>query len=155
MFKKSILLATALGLATITGLSINPAEAGSGTQKEAVIAVEGYDLVSFFAAGNRPVAGDAKFAVRHDGKLYQFVSQANADAFKAAPAAYLPQYGGYCAWAAAEGNIAPGFPEFATVVKGKLYFNYSAEVMATWSKDIPGFITKADRNWPDIARQAG
>jgi hypothetical protein len=35
-------------------------------------------------------------------------------------------------------------------VNGKLYLNYDASVQATWEKDIPGFIAKADRNWPAV-----
>jgi YHS domain-containing protein len=154
MFSKSqILAAAALGLAVISGASIT-AGAFSDSQTQGAIAADGYDLVSFFGEGNRPVAGSAKFTATHEGKPYRFATQANADAFKADPAAYLPRYGGHCAWAAAQGYIAPGDPKHATVVDGKLYFNYDAKVQADWSKDIPGFITKADRNWPNIASEA-
>lgn len=153
MLKLSHVLAAALSAATIAGSLVVVASA-SGTQSAAV-AARGYDLVSFFAKGSAPAVGNARFAVVHAGKRYHFVSQANADAFKANPLAYPPRYGGYCAWAASEGYIAPGDPKYATVVKGKLYFNYDAGVLATWSKDIPGHIVKADRNWPKLAKRAG
>ena len=33
---------------------------------------------------------------------------------------------------------------------GKLYLNYDAGVQATWEKDVPGNISKADKNWPKV-----
>jgi hypothetical protein len=35
-------------------------------------------------------------------------------------------------------------------VEGKLYLNYSPDVQKKWSGDIPGNISKADKNWPVI-----
>ena len=64
------------------------------------------------------------------------------------PTAYAPQYGGYCAWAVAQGYTASGDPQFWKIVNGKLYLNYDGSVQAKWEKDIPGFIAKADKNWP-------
>ena len=94
MFSKNqILIATALGLATVSGASIT-AGAFSGSQKQSAIAANGYDLVSFFGEENRPVVGIAQFTATHDDMRYRFATQANADAFKANPAAYLPRYGG-------------------------------------------------------------
>jgi len=36
------------------------------------------------------------------------------------------------------------------VVNGKLYLNYNSEIQDKWIKDIPGYIQKADRNWPGV-----
>jgi YHS domain-containing protein len=147
-------VAALLCAAAAGSLWINAADALSGSQKPVAVAVDGYDLVSFFYTNGPAKPGDAKFAVVHGGKKYLFVSQTNADAFKSKPAAYLPQYGGHCAWAAAQGYVAPGYPQFATVVKGKLYFNYNAKVLTDWKKDILVFIAKSDRNWPSLASKA-
>jgi len=35
-------------------------------------------------------------------------------------------------------------------VDGKLYLNFNRAVQEKWFKDIPGFIKKADKNWPGI-----
>lgn len=153
MLKPSMILAAAAAAFAIAGPVVSTASA-SGTQSEAA-AVGGYDLVSFFGTGAVPAVGEARYSVVHAGERYHFVSQANADAFKSNPSAFLPRYGGHCAWAAAEGYIAPGDPKYATVVNGKLYFNYNADVLATWSKDMAGYIAKADRNWPKLADRAG
>ena len=36
------------------------------------------------------------------------------------------------------------------IVDGKLYLNYSREVQKKWEVDIPGYIEKADKNWPGV-----
>ena len=34
------------------------------------------------------------------------------------------------------------------IVNGKLYLNYDADVQKKWESNIPGHISKADKNWP-------
>ncbi len=119
-------------------------------QKNAEAAIGGYDLVSYFQGAGEPVKGSAQFAAIHNGVTYWFASAANRDAFRKTPSRYLPQYGGYCAWAAAEGKLAPGRPQFYRVVDGKLYLNFDRGVQTRWLKDIPGFIAKANANWPGL-----
>jgi hypothetical protein len=36
------------------------------------------------------------------------------------------------------------------IVDGKLYLNYSRKIQKKWEKDIPGYIRKADKNWPAV-----
>ncbi|MEP6175542.1 MAG: YHS domain-containing (seleno)protein, partial [Parasphingorhabdus sp.] len=73
----------------------------------------------------------------------------NAAMFQTDPAKYAPQYGGYCAWAiGANDALAPGDPEVYKIVDGKLYLNFSEDVAKRWQVDIPGFIVKADKNYP-------
>jgi hypothetical protein len=36
------------------------------------------------------------------------------------------------------------------VKDGKLYLNYDRRVQASWKSDIPGYIRKADANWPGV-----
>ena len=115
------------------------------------VAVDGYDAVSYFQANGVPVKGDAKFTVNWNGADWYFVNQANADAFKANPDAYAPQYGGHCAWAlGANSALAPGDAKVYKIVDGKLYLNFNNQVQAMWQKDIPGFIAKADPAWKVI-----
>ena len=113
------------------------------------LALKGYDPVAYFTE-NRPVAGKAEFTARHEGAIYRFASAANRDAFAAAPQKYAPQYGGYCAFGMASGYKAPIEPDAWTVVDGKLYLNYNQAVRNRWSSDIPGFVSKADANWPTV-----
>lgn len=84
---------------------------------------------------------------------WHFANAQNLDAFKADPEKYAPQYGGYCAYGTAEGHKAPTEPDAFTIVKDKLYLNYNNKVKETWRKDQPGYIKKADANWPAVAKQ--
>jgi len=113
------------------------------------VAVSGYDPVAYFTEG-RPVEGSSDFETAYEGYTYRFASQANLDSFLADPVAYLPQYGGYCAWAVSQGYTASTNPNNWSIVDGKLYLNYDDSVQATWETDIPGFIEKADANWPSV-----
>lgn len=112
------------------------------------VAAGGYDTVSFFDGGG--VEGSKTYTTTYKGAEWRFVSQANLDRFKADPAAFAPQYGGYCSWAVAQGYTAKGDPRFAKIVKGKLYLNFNQDVQDKWLADVPGFIAKADANWPAI-----
>lgn len=114
------------------------------------IALRGIDPVGYFNEG-KPVPGKAEFSATHQGATYRFASAANRDAFMREPDRYTPQYGGYCAYAAAIGSKADGDPNQWKVVDNKLYLNLNAKVSELWNKDVPGFIRKADENWPRLA----
>jgi hypothetical protein len=115
------------------------------------VAIEGYDVTAYFQQG-RPVKGSDKFTHSWSGATWQFASAAGRDAFAAAPEMYAPQFGGYCAYAVSEGYTATIDPQAWKIVDGRLYLNYSKAVKATWEKDIPGRIAKAERNWPSLHR---
>jgi YHS domain-containing protein len=115
------------------------------------VAVGGYDPVAYFTDG-RPVRGSNAFRIVHQGFEYRFASQAHLDAFRANPSRYLPQYGGYCAWAVAQGNTASGDPRYWRIVEGRLYLNYNSDIQRQWEADIPGFIASANSNWPRVLR---
>lgn len=144
---KRLILALALA-AALPGVAM-AAKPPVYTAPFSQVAAGGYDVVAYFTVG-RPVKGDAKFVTQWKGVTWQFASAANLAKFKANPAAYAPQYGGYCAWAAANGYTAKGDPLQWKIVGGKLYLNYNAEIQSRWVKDIPGFIRKGDANWPAI-----
>lgn len=112
-------------------------------------AVGGYDPVSYFTGG-RPVAGSDTITLEHDGATWRFAKEENRAAFRADPARYAPQFGGYCAFAVAQGYTAKGDPNAWKIVGGKLYLNYDKAVQATWEKDAKELITKAEANWPEI-----
>lgn len=113
------------------------------------VALNGYDTVGYFTQG-RPVQGNAQFKTVYKGAEFRFASAANLAKFKANPAAYAPQYGGYCAWAVSQGYTASGDPLVWKIVGGKLYVNYNREIGNKWEKNIPGFIAAANKNWPTI-----
>ena len=116
-------------------------------------ALRSHDAVAYFKDG-KPVKGSAEYKAEFKGSTFLFVSKANRDTFAAEPAKYAPQYGGYCAFGVAGGYKAAIDPAAFTVVDGKLYLNYNREVQKQWSGNVPGFIAKADKNWPAVAGQS-
>ena len=128
---KSIITGVALSAALsasafAAGVELNASSTG--------LALQGYDPVAYFTDG-QPAKGNWKITA----------------AFEANPEAYLPQYGGYCAFGAAMGFKFDGDPNHWKIVDGELFLNISKDIQERWVTDISGFITKADENWTEIA----
>jgi YHS domain-containing protein len=142
-------VALSVGFAGLSPDTAHAAKAPIYTPVLNNVAVEGHDAVAYFT-DKRPVKGSPEFKTTYKGAEFRFASAENLAKFRANPTAYAPQYGGYCAWAVSQGYTAKGAANHWKVVNGKLYLNYNADVQATWSKDVPGFIAKADTNWPTV-----
>ncbi len=147
-------LAVALGFGGAALLTATSTYAYDETSTSAInvdeqrVILKGYDTVSYFQG--KPAEGSSRFAVEHDGALYYFANAENMKTFQADPAAYVPQYGGYCAMGAALGKKLDVDPSQYKVVDGKLYLNVNADVFQKWSEDVPGNIVQDDTNWPLI-----
>ncbi|MFT5708434.1 MAG: YHS domain-containing protein [Oceanospirillaceae bacterium] len=115
-------------------------------------AVNGYDVVAYFTQ-SAPVKGDKKFHYQWKNNNWYFSSAENLAKFQQSPEKYAPQYGGFCAFAAANDALAPTVPEAWTIVDGKLYLNYSLNVKKKWSKKIPEFISEANENWAGLSKK--
>ena len=113
------------------------------------VALNGYDAVAYFVS-SKAVKGDPRYEYSWDGARWRFVTAANRDRFASNPSQFAPQFGGYCAYAVSQGHTASADPEAWSVVDGKLYVNYSQAVRSTWEKDIPGYIARANANWPTV-----
>jgi YHS domain-containing protein len=109
----------------------------------------GYDVVAYFTDG-KPVKGNDKYFTEYKDAEWVFSSQENLDKFKLNPDMYAPQYGGYCAWAVANGSTASGDPLHWSVVNNKLYLNYDADIQAMWADDRNNLIVMGDKNWPGV-----
>jgi YHS domain-containing protein len=112
-------------------------------------AIRGYDPVAYFTQG-RPVKGSPELTHQWKGATWRFASAENRERFAAAPEKYAPQYGGYCAYGVASGYAVKIEPDAWSVVDGKLYLNYDRSVQKSWQSDVPGYIRKADVNWPRV-----
>ncbi len=147
---RSMILAVAVsGLPLIAAAPAAQAEPPIYTGVFSNTALQGHDPVAYFTEG-KPVKGDEAFTTEYMGAEFRFASAANRDAFLADPHAYAPQYGGYCAWAMADGKHAKGDARHWRIVDGKLYLNYNKSIQKKWDADIPGFIERADTEWSDI-----
>lgn len=116
---------------------------------EGGIAIDGTDPTSYFTEG-RPVAGDPDITVDWRGATWRFASEEARAAFEADPERYAPQFGGYCAWAVAEGYTASTVPDAWHIEDGKLYLNFSRRIQRRWDRDIPGNIQRGEANWPTV-----
>ncbi len=142
-------------IATLTAalcLVCSAAIAGEFYEKDGA-AIRGYDPVAYFTE-RMPVKGSEQVTTEYKGSTFRFASAANREAFVADPDKYAPQYGGFCAFGMAKGYKASTEPAAFTVVGDKLYLNYNEDVRTRWQKDIPGYVNKADRNWPEVRKTA-
>ena len=152
--RRSIIL-TGAGLLVAAGaVSIAPWQSGLASEaiftgKTDGIAINGYDPVGYFKQ-NAPVKGADEFTADYEGVKWRFASAENRDLFVANPEKYAPQYGGYCAYAAANNSIAKTEPEAFTVADGKLYLNYDLSIRSRWESDQSANISKADKYWPHL-----
>ena len=152
MNRRIAIMAVAATLATASlGLSHIASAADWYTPGGGNLAIGGYDPVAYFKV-NRPEKGKGAFSTNYKGARWLFANQENLDAFKANPARYAPQFGGYCAYAAAKGYKASTVPEAFSVVGGKLYLNYSLPVRDLWDANQSAFIKQGNANWPKLAR---
>jgi YHS domain-containing protein len=112
-------------------------------------AINGYDPVAYFSEG-KPVKGNEKISYRWNSATWYFSNKQNLDSFTMNPQKFAPQYGGYCAYGMSQGHKAPTEADAWTIENGKLYLNYNKNVKQMWSKDRPGYIQLADKNWVEI-----
>jgi YHS domain-containing protein len=114
------------------------------------VAIQGYDPVAYFKQ-NKAVKGKGELAVVFKGVSYYFSSVTNKELFLKEPAAYEPQYGGWCAYAmGSSGEKVEVNPETFKIIDGKLYLFYNAyfnNTLKSWNKDQQNLKTKADTNW--------
>jgi len=142
------ILAAALILATALSASaakpINQTFFGSK-------AIDGYDTVAYHTQG-QPVKGSKSYSYAWKGANWLFSSADNRALFKANPDKFAPQFGGYCAWAAASNKIADANPTLWDIYEGNLYLNYNTKTHNEWRLDKAGMVTRANANWPSLIK---
>lgn len=116
------------------------------------VAIGGYDPVSYF--NGKPEKGSASYTITQDGVTYHFANTVNMGKFKQTPAAYEPQYGGWCAYAmGSSGEKVEVDPETYKIIGGHLYLFYNKyfnNTLKTWNKSEATLKPKADANWQKI-----
>jgi YHS domain-containing protein len=145
---KTLILMLGLSNAAVATAAVDPVYTGFFSNE----AIDGYDAVAYFTEG-KPVEGSDAFQFEYQGAVWKFSSQEHLDMFRADPTAYAPQYGGYCAFAVANGDTASAEPDLWTIHEGKLYLNYNRRINERFRNDIEAFIQQADQNWPEIEKK--
>ncbi|MDP4600270.1 MAG: hypothetical protein NWS84_03910 [Polaribacter sp.] len=116
---------------------------------------EGYDLVSYFE--NEAKKGNRQITADFDGVKFQFSSKKNLAIFNKNPTKYIPQYGGFCAYAMGKnGEKVSINPKTFEIREGKLYLFYNSwgtNTLEMWQKEDPKSLQqKADENWMKIVK---
>ena len=114
------------------------------------VALRGFDVLAWHEEA-RPRRGDPRFAVAWAGAAWHFASAERAARFAADPAGLVPRFGGFCAFGVARGYKVDIDPEAWHIREGALYLNYDRGVQRQWLRDVPGYIARAEANWPRLA----
>lgn len=102
----------------------------------------GYDCVAYFTK-SKAVKGSAEHATQHGNATFWFESAEHKALFDAEPAKFMPQYGGWCAFAASGGNTADVAPSNSwKIIDDKLYLNNNPVIQKLWMEKKQ--IKKAD-----------
>lgn len=138
-------------LVVLTGYSTSAQQTDYNLKKGYV--AEGYDVTEYF--NNKAVKGDTKFTTTYDGAKFKFASQANLDKFNKEPKRFVPEYGGYCAYAIADnGKKVDINPETFEIRDGKLYLFYNSwgvNTLKKWNEEGAETLRdKADKIWRDV-----
>ncbi len=116
---------------------------------------KGYDVVAYF--DTKALEGKKEFTAEYDGVKFKFASKEHLETFKSNPGKYVPQYGGYCAYAIAKNKKATIDPKSFQIMDGKLYLFYDsifAHTQKSWNDEGPEILKqKADKNWKVIMKQ--
>ena len=110
------------------------------------LALRGVDPTSYFTEG-KPVKGSKSITLNHKGGTYRFVSEDSKALFEQDPDAYLPAYGGYCAYGTAVETKVDGDPYIWHIVDDQLYLNITRPVDRVWQQNVPRYIRDANENW--------
>lgn len=116
----------------------------------------GYDVVTYFE--DKPTIGDDKYIVKYDGVKFKFSSVRTMNLFKNSPKKYIPEYGGWCAYAIALKNKKVTIdPVTYEIRDGNLYLFYKTKFINThkkWlTKNPKKLIQKANVNWIGITNK--
>lgn len=117
--------------------------------------LHGYDAVSYFKS-DKPQKGDSKIKTEFDGATYFFATEVNKQEFLKSPQKYVPQYGGWCAYAVASSKSKVDVDPMSFLIQdGRLLVFYNGffnDTRKKWKEDPASFLKKADANWPEAEK---
>ena len=126
------------------------AQAGEFLEEKGV-ALGRIDALSYFSPDQRLIYGDQQRSVTYKGAKFYFVTNSHAEAFKSDPEHFAPQFGGYDALAASQGNRVPANPRVFAIQDGRLYLFSDRESLRRWKEQIAANIERANQTWLTLA----
>lgn len=152
--KRLVWLCAAVSLAGCSAMlaqnpasTLKPVNAVPGEGDERLM-LKGHDVVAYFTQG-RHALGSAQFKSVHEGVTFRFASAEHKALFDAAPAKYLPQFGGFCANGIAYGIPWGGDADTWLMIDGKLYIFGGAGSKAAFELDVPANLKLAQKYWDE------
>ncbi len=146
-----------IGLIFCLGLPALVMAEGAWNTNSDNLVLDGYDVVAYHQQ-DRAVRGRARFSTTYEGAGFRFDSQENLTAFQANPEAFVPKFGGYCAFGvAAKKARVPANPETFKIYNGELllFFNdlYEGQKVNTkvmWNQNERSLYEQAVAGWKTL-----
>ena len=126
------------------------AQAGDFLEQNGV-ALGRLDAMTYFSPDQKLMDGDQQKSFVYKGSKFYFITTGHLEAFKADPERFAPQFGGYDALAASQGNRVPANPRVFIVQDGKLYLFKDRDSQRQWKQDVAANIERARQAWPALA----
>ena len=112
------------------------------------VALQGYDVISY--REKLPQKGLKSISYEANGVTWWFSSTEHRNMFASDVNRFIPEYGGFCAYAVGKGYPATADPLAYFVNGDKLYLFFNRVALKVWEEDWRVSISKADRNWPKL-----
>lgn len=146
---KSVIWFFILAVCTSGALSAQ----GSPVNSKRGIANYGFDLTTYWDGS--PVKGSSEYTFEHKGYTYYFRNEGNKERFASSPEQYLPEYGGYCAYAMARTGVKVSVNPLTYEIRdNRLLLFYKIgrnNNLEKWGEEGPDeLLQQADRNWKKI-----
>lgn len=109
-------------------------------------AINGYDAVAYFTQ-NKATEGKEEYVYEWNEAKWFFSSEDNKKLFAASPKKYVPEYGGYCAFAVSNGFTANTDPNSFEIIDNKLYLFADDDMKANWTSEQKENMKKSNVNW--------
>lgn len=114
------------------------------------VALNGYDVLAYLE--RTPQKGDKQFSFEYGGVTWWFASEDHLRTFRAEPARFVPEYGGFCAYSVGKGHASTADPKVFVANRGKLYLFYDPAAKTVWEQEQGASIARAEHYWPKLHR---
>lgn len=121
----------------------------------ATTGLKGHDPVAVFPeGGGLATPGRSELSVHYEGVTYLFSSEKNLTLFRRDPSKYEPTYGGWCAYAMANGSQVDIQPEIFTINNRRAHYFVSKRAKQNFDAKLRDYEAKADENWLRISGES-
>lgn len=113
------------------------------------LALEGFDPVAYVVDG-KAVRGRPEVWTRLGEVEYWFANAEHRAAFERDPEAYRPAFGGFCAYALADGSIVHGDPEVWQIQHGRVVLQNNGFAKWLYNQDADAKFVAASGRWEKL-----